>query len=196
MLSAWRPAPSVPRVTTDFHVAKLRGHLFFSRWLFLYTWADCFLLLHTLSPFLGLCDDGSFCPPVHLALPWISVLSPLSSNVLSLSDLVHPVDVDAVYSLTTPTLIFTVQALPRSSMYSFIQPPSWHLLFHVPRPATFKVVEVEFLFLLLPHVLTTNQWKLSLPVSSILINEWHSLLKEKMWWSSLFLLLPKPHPVL
>lgn len=133
--------------------------------------------------------------PLHAQVPWISVLSPLSSNILSLSDLVHPMDVDAIYSLTTPTLIFTVQALPLSSVYSFIQPPSWHLLFHVPRPVTFKIVEVEFLFLLLPHVLTTNQWKLlSLPVFSILINEWHSLLKEKTW-PSLFLLLPNPHPV-
>lgn len=160
VLSAWHP--SVPWVTSDFHVAKLRGCLFFSHWLVLYVgwlpppsphplsflWSLRWWVLLS----LGAPCSFSFLSQVGRSLflyqtPTCSSsldFSPLSSNIISLGDLVHPMDVDAIFSLITPTLIFTAQTPPLSSVCSFIEPPPWHLLSHVPRPVTFKI-EVEFL---------------------------------------------------
>lgn len=91
------------------------------------------LVSEMIGPFVSRCTLLFQCPfsgrslsstrPLHVQVPWISVLSPLSSYILSVNDLVHPMDVDAIDSLTTPTLILTAQGLTLSSVYSFIQLP-------------------------------------------------------------------------
>lgn len=125
--------------------------------------------------------------PLHVQVPWISVLSPLSSYIPSVNDLVHPMDVDAIDSLTTPTLILTVQGLTLSSVYSFIQLPPWHLLFHVPRPVPCKIAEVESLFLLVSHVLTM---KTPFPSSLFDFNKWVALTAQRR--NMVVILIPFP----